>query len=294
MGALHAWRRSSNWNESMVNFRSCDLVRVRLRRGWIDAHEVTVARYRAWVRAGQPLPPTQSAVRIRAWSGTGDRFVLGTRPYVGSWDVSVTFGDFSLGEGSCTWRDTPGSTEDRPINCISSAQAVAFCYWDGRHVATDAAWEYAARNSTTTDFPTGSLPEPTAFCAIPGVGMVGGACPPTLLPPPIGSYAMGATRNPAGVEELTGGVSEYLARIYPFMLSSERPNQCTIPVDPKNGRVIVPDEFDAAVGPGFVRGLNFALREREARMLVSPSSIVEESGFGPRVGFRCARWAEEP
>jgi formylglycine-generating enzyme required for sulfatase activity len=43
-----------------------------------------------------------------------------------------------------TWTDTPGGNDNRPMNCITWAEAMAFCVWDGGYLPTEAEWNYAA------------------------------------------------------------------------------------------------------------------------------------------------------
>jgi sulfatase modifying factor 1 len=43
-----------------------------------------------------------------------------------------------------TWTDVPGANENRPINCVTWFQVMAFCIWDGGYLPTDAEWNYAA------------------------------------------------------------------------------------------------------------------------------------------------------
>jgi formylglycine-generating enzyme required for sulfatase activity len=43
-----------------------------------------------------------------------------------------------------SWTDAPGANELKPINCIASLEAFAFCAWDGGRLSTEAEWNYAA------------------------------------------------------------------------------------------------------------------------------------------------------
>jgi len=43
-----------------------------------------------------------------------------------------------------TWTDQPGDNEDRPINCLTWYEAMAFCMWDGGYLPSEAEWNYAA------------------------------------------------------------------------------------------------------------------------------------------------------
>jgi len=45
-----------------------------------------------------------------------------------------------------TWADLPGSADDenRPLNCVTWSEAMAFCIWDGGYLPTEAEWDYAA------------------------------------------------------------------------------------------------------------------------------------------------------
>jgi hypothetical protein len=43
-----------------------------------------------------------------------------------------------------TWRDSAGTEENLPINCVNWYEAYAFCIWDGGFLPSEAEWEYAA------------------------------------------------------------------------------------------------------------------------------------------------------
>lgn len=104
---------------------------VNLSAFWFDRHEVTTARFKACVDAGACTVPS----------------VIG-------------------GDCSDTTRHTYGAAgkEQHPVNCVTWAQATAFCAWavKGATLPTEAQFEYVLRNASTTYiFPWGNaLPPP--------------------------------------------------------------------------------------------------------------------------------------
>ncbi len=100
----------------------------------IDTYEVTVARFRAFVAAGRPVPT--GSVMYRG----------GAMPFEGT--VST---EAELNCGSANY--PRGDRENHPINCANWATAQAFCVWDGGRLPTQAEWEFAARGSAVRPFP---------------------------------------------------------------------------------------------------------------------------------------------
>lgn len=92
----------------------------------IDATEVTVAQYRACVRAG----------RCSIEHVDGGDATANLRPY-------------------CNYYKS--GTGLRPINCISWYQARAYCSWVGKRLPTSAEWEYAARGTDGRRYPWGNV-----------------------------------------------------------------------------------------------------------------------------------------
>lgn len=100
----------------------------------IDAHEVTVARFRRFWAVASTL------TRVTAVPYPAGPLPLAVAPRAPD--------PTSTSSPECNWTDTPGAREQHPINCIDWYTAQAFCVWDGGRLPTDAEWEYTARGRT--------------------------------------------------------------------------------------------------------------------------------------------------
>jgi sulfatase modifying factor 1 len=111
----------------------------------LDKYQVTVGRFRrflqdydAWRAKGHPVAGEGAHPLIEGsgWEPELDQLLpengLALRRRV-QCDADYETFRFALGE-----------TENHPINCVSFAEARAFCIWDGGRLPTEAEWNFAA------------------------------------------------------------------------------------------------------------------------------------------------------
>lgn len=260
MGSLDAWIQPGQ-NRPWRQQNRCDISSGVVHAGFVDAYPVSVARFRAFVRAGTPSPARDAIVFDRqAWNnGLVVRGVARTPP--------------------CTFTENPGPNENLPVTCVDYDTSVAFCYWDGKHVATDSAWEFVATNGGRTTRPFAA--DPSANPCMYG-DVLANRCKP-LTPTqhfPIDAFPMGQSIDPAGIFGLWGGVYS--------MLNNSRVPGCSVPFrDGFNENSMDPYFF-------VVRGISAQEGGIEyEQMSPSRSTRADYYGAGPNHGIRCMRWLPE-
>jgi formylglycine-generating enzyme required for sulfatase activity len=188
--------------------------------------------------------------------------------------------------GAATWTPDAGADENLPINCVTWAEAYAFCIWDGGFLPSEAEWEYAAAGGGTQSraYPWGSSPSPSLdyaifYCQYP-TGSTVLPCPSQSVSniAPVGSAFDGA--GLWGQLDLAGEVNQWTLDYYNESTTAYPSNSCTncvyMPTTPPTG-----DEH-------VIRGGDFELTDMTS---LGPTT---RNGNGatsrnPNVGVRCAR-----
>ncbi len=156
---------------------------------------------------------------------------------------------------------------DHPINCVSHAQAEAYCRWTGGRLPTEAEWEKAAAGSDSWPFPTG---EASIDCRKAIMSHEGDGCGRGTTWP-VGSRPEGA--SPHGALDMAGNVAEWVADHYAPRYAPEPEDN---PRGPSDGNLW------SVRGGGWRDG-------QDAKLRTSARGKRAEKERSIDVGFRCAR-----
>jgi formylglycine-generating enzyme required for sulfatase activity len=257
----------------------------------LDQYEVTVGRFREFVAAWKggagysPAPGSGKHTHLNAGKGLtiiGGQFEQGWQP-ADSRDVAPTDANLLCNPRFATWTPRVADHERHPINCVTWAEAYAFCIWDGGFLPTEAEWEYAAAGGDEQRlYPWGALAPGTDSryaiygCLYPSgpvsIGATVGVCNGNNLPA-VGTAKLGLARW--NQLDLSGSVWEW-------NLDSV---DSTTPLD--ENEVCVDCVYVKSATEHAVRGGQF---ENSGYTLLSTyrkSATAAERHYG--VGFRCAR-----
>jgi formylglycine-generating enzyme required for sulfatase activity len=248
---------------------------VRVDPFWLDAYEVSVARFRRyWVERSRD---GGASTRARPVAYPGGRAV--------SWPATAPTGPTVM--ASCAWEASAGGGESLPIDCLSFWLAMEFCVWDGGRLPTEAEWEYAARWRPVSAealspgrwYPWGEA-RPSNGCdrARWNVGNSSGCMRWGNGSAPVGSFS-----PTGGVYDLAGNVAEFTAdRATPFGQGCWASGGANPLCGATAGAVTAADERVITRGGGWNAITPAWLRTPSRRGL-----SLTEAHLG--VGFRCAR-----
>jgi formylglycine-generating enzyme required for sulfatase activity len=243
----------------------------------LDVYEVTVARFRAFVKAGQgtqamsPLLGEGAHPKIEN-SGWHADYTEGLTVDSAALRAAVAPGPQG-GKAHCTWTENKGDNESRPMNCITWFEAFAFCAWDGGRLPTWTEANYAAAGgSEQRDFPWGgAIDSSRAIYDCTADGSAARECSfDDLLP--VGS------RSPQGdgrwgQADLSGNVAEWVLD-YAALPYSMPCNDCS---------KTIPDEQRIFRGGAYDHPAEFLQSGTDAKQ--PPTSRYDG------IGVRCARSA---
>jgi formylglycine-generating enzyme required for sulfatase activity/serine/threonine protein kinase len=231
---------------------------VRLAAFCIDRLETTTADFRACSDRGD----CKRASTTNDWSGITDR-------------------DRRLFDPLCNARD-PLARAAHPMNCVDWAAASQACRARGARLPTEAEWELAARGVDGRKYPWGDREPNASLLNACGTECVAWAKKSGVdfaamfsgddgfaTTAPVGSFPAGASR--AGVEDLAGNVSEWVADFFGDYPSDERKN----PTGPRTGseRIVRGGAWSGSLAAG-------------ARPTFRTKDAPSKRSYA--IGFRCA------
>jgi formylglycine-generating enzyme required for sulfatase activity len=235
----------------------------------LDRYEVTVGRYRRFVAAYASYRPS---------AGDGAHPKHPTTGWDANWTptLPVTPGLLTAAlacNSYATWTDTPGASENRPINCLDWYSAFMFCAWDGGRLPTDTEWNFAAAGgSEQRIYPWGNTaPGANALLAVYSCyyNGTGGSCSMSSIAP-VGSAPGG--NGKWGHADLAGNLEEWMldssSGSYPSPC-----NDCVIPGSTSSLRII--------------RGGYFS--NQASSLVTSTPNVASQSTRGSTYGVRCVR-----
>lgn len=246
----------------------------------LDKYEVTVGRFRQFVAAGKGTQADPPA------NGSGAHTAVASSGWQAAWNSSLTADATALKAAlKCdaatynTWTDSAGALENRPINCVSWYEAMAFCIWDGGYLPTEAEWSFAAtggdeQRAYPWSAPASSLALDSSYAAYydgSNCGPSGPACPGVV---DVGKTAKGDGRW--GHADLAGNVFEHVLDTLNRAGEDRYVSPCT-----DCARVFAGDDTHIMRGG--------SARDTKAHLRTSHRDSQGPRNRARDIGFRCAR-----
>jgi formylglycine-generating enzyme required for sulfatase activity len=243
---------------------------------YVDANEVTVGQFRAWLTASSPNPcagktctldpggPYESTIR---WNPDDDASV-GATAYR---DAGICFTSSNLSKDKGDAPTYLAGNDSLPINCVTYGQAVATCAFRGMRLLTEVEWYWMASGwGQKRKYPWGDTAATACTDALLSVS--GNNENDCAFPQPVGTPAHDVSRAP-GVYDLMGSVKEWVWGAYRI---SSFPT--TLPTDYAG-----PSRTSSVT----VRGGAFATRPSDVEnRFVTP---MDPTTTSTDIGFRCAK-----
>ena len=268
---------------------------------WMDAHPVTAAEFRQFVRETGYVTVAERALDVDQYPDADPDLLV-----PGSLVFQKTAGPVSLDDYGNWWEYRPGAYWKRPggpgtttngldrhpVVHVAHEDVEAYAAWIGKELPTEAEWEFAARGGLEgaafawgdKHFPDGQQMANTWQGEFPWQNLKLDGYEGTS---PVGSFAP----NGYGLFDMTGNVWEWTSDWFTSRHPDEVDSPCCVP---KNPRVTTPDaSYDAgASGEQFPRKVvkggshlcapNYCLRYRPS---ARQAQTIDTSMA--HLGFRC-------
>ncbi|MBI2391321.1 MAG: SUMF1/EgtB/PvdO family nonheme iron enzyme [Deltaproteobacteria bacterium] len=244
-------------------------VSVNVSQFWIDDHEVTVKRFRAWWNmSSRPWPTSGGTTGATTYFKSAAKDLK----WRAGWPTAPSEPSASAG---CTWHPTDTTNDDRPLNCVDWFTALGFCLSEGKRLPTEAEWELVASGLQDRLFPW-SLPS-TEHLAIDEAELdcahaLRGTCAPQSTP--MASTVWGRTRH--GVWNMAGSFAEWV-------LDGHSPSW-----PPLFAGTIDPITDPSTVTGRVARGGSYLSPVKDLRA-AARSATPALTAQDVQIGFRCAK-----
>jgi formylglycine-generating enzyme required for sulfatase activity len=274
---------------------------------WMDAHPVTAAQFRRFVRATGYVTVAERPLDPAAYPGADPQLLV-----PGSAVFHPTTGPVDLDDNRNWWAYVPGASwrrpagpgstingrDHHPVVHVALEDVEAYAAWAGKQLPTEAEWEFAARGGLDgaafawgdEHVPEGEPMANTWQGEFPWQNLTldgfAGTSPVGAFPP-----------NGYGLFDITGNVWEWTTDWFSTPSQQATHHACCTPRNPRvtdrNGSVVEPGQPGSNIPRKVIKGgshlcaPNYCLRYRPA---ARQPQMIETSLS--HVGFRCIVPAE--